>query len=347
MVLAEEALKEAATVLRVGGLVAFPTETVYGLGAAIHREEGIRRIFQVKGRPADNPLILHLYSKEQLSEVVSEIPQAARLLAEEFWPGPLTLVLPKKETVSAEVTAGLPTVAVRIPAHPVAIELLARIGIPVAAPSANLSGRPSPTLGSHVITDLNGKVELILDAGPTGIGVESTVLDLSGDHPRLLRPGGVTLEMLESALGKGAVESSQDLKSDRPLAPGMKYRHYAPDAPLFLLIGDEAKIRSALMERVEEDRRLGRKVAILTFSEDLEELSTSINEAPPLELLFYSLGRRDYPEEAASCLFTCLRRCNQEKVEIIYAASPERKGMGEAVFNRLWKAAGGNVVEIK
>lgn len=346
MVLAEEALKEAAKVLRVGGLVAFPTETVYGLGAAIHREEGIRRIFHVKGRPADNPLILHLYSEEQLSEVVSEIPQTAKILAEEYWPGPLTLVLPKKETVPAEVSAGLPTVAVRIPAHPVAIELLAKTGIPVAAPSANLSGRPSPTLGSHVITDLNGKVELILDAGPTGVGVESTVLDLSGDHPRLLRPGGVTLEMLETTLGKGAVESSQDLQSDRPLAPGMKYRHYAPDAPLFLFIGDEAKTRSALRERVEEERGLGRKVAILAFEEDLRRLSGSVNEAGPSDLLFCSLGRRNYPEEAANCLFTCLRRCNQEKAEVIYAVAPERKGMGEAVFNRLWKAAGGNVVEV-
>lgn len=329
---------EAAEVLRAGGLVAFPTETVYGLGAAVHRREGLMKIFTVKGRPADNPLILHLYSGGQLPEVAVEIPSQAMLLAEKFWPGPLTMVLPKKDSVPIEVTAGLPTVAVRVPSHPVALRLLEKTEIPVAAPSANLSGRPSPTLGSHVITDLDGKVEMILDAGATGVGVESTVLDLTGEKPRILRPGGVTLEMLEDLLGVGKVEAPSFIAAERPLAPGMKYRHYAPDAPLILFTGERTKVVSVLKEKISGEIAAGHKVAVLAFADD--------GPFPP-EAIFFSLGKREKPEEAAERLFASLRLCNQEKVETIYAVAPSRRGVGEAVFNRLWKAAGGNVVEVK
>lgn len=331
-------LEEAAAVLCRGGLVAFPTETVYGLGAAVQHREAIRRLFSVKGRPTDNPLIVHVYSSGGLQEVAADLPRVVDLLAERFWPGPLTLVLPKKENVPDEISAGLPTVAVRVPSHPVARQLLKIAGIPVAAPSANLSGRPSPTRGSHVIKDLNGLVEMILDAGPTGVGVESTVLDLTGEVPCILRPGGITREMLEEIFGCGGVaETSPGTESSRPPAPGMKYRHYAPQAPLFLVMGEQKAVNRYIADRVEEDQKNGRKAAVLAFEEDRKCFAGT---------LFFSLGKRGKIEEAAGRLFSLLRSCDDAGAEVIYAVTPSREGLGEAVFNRLWKAAGGNVVKL-
>ncbi len=331
-------LEEAAAVLRRGGLVAFPTETVYGLGASVLHREAIGRLFAVKGRPADNPLIVHIYSSGGLQEIAADLPEVVDQLAERFWPGPLTLVLPKKESVPEEVSAGLPTVAVRVPSHPVARELLKIAGIPVAAPSANLSGRPSPTRGSHVIKDLDGRVEMILDAGPTGVGVESTVLDLTGEVPRILRPGGVTREMLEEVFGRGGVkEIAPGTESSRPPSPGMKYRHYAPLAPLYLVMGEQEAVNRYIADRVAKDQKNGRKAAVLAFEEDRKSFAGT---------LFFSLGERGKPEEAAGRLFSLLRACDDAKVGVIYAVTPSREGLGEAVFNRLWKAAGGNVVKL-
>jgi L-threonylcarbamoyladenylate synthase len=336
----EEAhLREAAAILRRGGLVAFPTETVYGLGAAVNHPQAIQRLYAVKGRPVDNPLIVHLDSYQRLPAVAVAVPPAARRLAGKFWPGPLTMVLPKKATVPAEVSAGLPTVAVRVPAHPVALRLLELAGIPVAAPSANLSGRPSPTRGSHVVEDLDGLVEMILDAGPTGVGVESTVLDLTGETPRILRPGGVTREMLEGVFGVGQVEEADPatIESGRPLAPGMKYRHYAPKAPLYLVAGEPARVNRYIVDRLAEEEKTRRKPAVLAYDEDRDYYRG---------VLFFSLGKREKPEEAAERLFSLLRACDEAGAESIYAAAPSRTGLGRAVFNRLWKAAGGNVVEV-
>lgn len=336
----EEAyLQEAAVILRQGGLVAFPTETVYGLGAAVNHRRAIQRLYSVKGRPADNPLIVHLDSFGRLPEVAAAIPPAARLLAGKFWPGPLTMVLSKKETVPEEISAGLPTVAVRIPAHLVALRLLTLAGIPVAAPSANLSGRPSPTRGIHVAEDLNGLVEMILDAGSTGIGVESTVLDLTRKTPRILRPGGVTREMLEEVFGAGGVEEADPvMESGRPAAPGMKYRHYAPKAPLYLVVGKPARVNRYITDCLAEDHKARRKPAVLAFEEDRDYYR---------EVLFFSLGEREKPEKAAERLFSLLRACDEAGAESIYAVAPSRTGLGRAVFNRLWKAAGGNVVEVE
>ncbi len=336
----EEAyLREAAAILQQGGLVAFPTETVYGLGAAVTHPQAVQRVYSVKGRPADNPLIVHLDSYERLPLVAAAIPPAARRLAGKFWPGPLTMVLPKKATIPEEVSAGLPTVAVRVPAHPVALRLLALAGVPVAAPSANLSGRPSPTLGSHVAEDLDGLVEMILDAGPTGVGLESTVLDLTGKTPRILRPGGVTREMLEEVFGAGGVDEADPaaMESGRPLAPGMKYRHYAPKAPLYLVVGEPAKVNRYILDRLAEDEKARRKSAVLAYEEDRGYYR---------EALFFSLGERKKPEEAAERLFSLLRACDKAGAEAIYAVAPSYTGLGRAVFNRLWKAAGGNVVEV-
>jgi L-threonylcarbamoyladenylate synthase len=336
-----KALSKAATILRRGGLVAFPTETVYGLGAVIYNRTSVKSIFTVKGRPGDNPLIVHIYKREQLAEIALTVPAPTQLLAQRFWPGPLTMVLPKKAHIPAEVSAGLPTVAVRLPSHPVAQELLRQTDQPVAAPSANLSGRPSPTRGSHVISDLSGKIEMIIDAGPTGVGVESTVLDLTSTRPRILRPGGVTLEMLEAVLGLGTVDVPSQLKTDRPLAPGMKYRHYAPEAPLRLLTGEVEPVRRFLQETVSWQQQVGKRMGIIAYDEDRAFFpSTS-------EVFFFSLGQRENPAEGAERLFHILRLCDQAGVDEILAVAPPRREVGEAVYNRLLKAAGGKVEEIR
>lgn len=331
-----EYLDRAADVLRSGGLVAFPTETVYGLGAAMTHPTTVRRIFEVKGRPNDNPLILHIAEMGALEEIARSIPSVAWDLASKFWPGPLTMVFPARDTVPSEVTAGLPTVAVRIPNHPVALELMRRVGIPVAAPSANLSGRPSPTNGQDVAEDLNGAVEIILDAGPAGVGVESTVLDLTGDVPRILRPGGVTVEMLEEIFGHGGVEASWRIHADRPMAPGMKYRHYAPQAPMKVYRGAPEAVRDQIKLEVARDTSLGRHVAVLGF----EDSGNDYNGAT-----FLSLGNRNTPEEAARRIFALLRECDRLQVDRVYGESPTAHGLGLAVLNRLWKAAGGEVIE--
>ncbi|HEY8392446.1 MAG TPA: L-threonylcarbamoyladenylate synthase [Capillibacterium sp.] len=334
------ALARAAAILRRGGLVAFPTETVYGLGAVIYNRPGVQRIFTVKGRPGDNPLIVHIYREEQLYELAIEVPATALVLARRFWPGPLTMIMPKKESVPEEVSGGLPTVAIRWPSHPVAQELLRQTDLPVAAPSANLSGRPSPTRGSHVITDLDGKIEMIIDAGPTGVGVESTVLDLTSARPRILRPGGVTREMLEAVLGAGSVDAPDQIKCSRPLAPGMKYRHYAPQAPLHLLAGAPPSVQRYLKDKIDGALQDGKKLGILAYDEDKSVLPS------PAGVTFFSLGRRTNPAEGAERLFHLLRLCDQVGVDEIYAVAPPRTGVGEAVYNRLYKAAGGKVEEI-
>ena len=337
----QAALARAATILRRGGLVAFPTETVYGLGAVIYNRDSVKNIFTVKGRPGDNPLIVHIYQWEQMTELAREVPEPAKILAQRFWPGPLTMILPKKEEIPAEVSAGLPTVAIRLPSHPVARELLRQTGLPVAAPSANSSGRPSPTRSSHVIADLEGKIELIIDAGPTGVGVESTVLDLTGSKLRILRPGGVTREMLEAVFGPKMVEAPPQINCERPLAPGMKYRHYAPQAPLRLLTGDHDQVRRFLQQTAVQAQSGGKRIGIIAYDEDQNPAFNATG------VTFLSLGQRANPAEGAERLFHLLRLCDQAGVDEIYAVAPPRLGVGEAVFNRLYKAAGGKVEEIK
>lgn len=327
-------LGEAARILQNGGLVAFPTETVYGLGAVYDNESAIRKVFAVKGRPADNPLIVHIWGLTQLTELTAEIGPKAERLMEEFWPGPLTLIFPKKENVSAIVSAGLDTVAVRMPSHPVAQELLKLTGIPVAAPSANLSGRPSPTRGEHVREDLAGKIEIIIDAGPCSKGIESTVLSLTHRVPVILRPGSVTREMLEAALNE-PVEISGFREHDRPRAPGMKYRHYAPRAPVLLVEGENRKVVTEI------NRRLGLnpscKAIVLGSTENI---GLYHNE------WVLDLGPQGNFEIMATRLYQLLRFCDQLPVEIIYIEGIETAGVGLAVANRIQKAAGGNVIHV-
>ena len=265
-------LLEAAEILRSGGLVAFPTETVYGLGANALDEAAAKKIYAAKGRPSDNPLIAHISSMEELPALVREIPEAGRKLAEKYWPGPLTMIFPKKDVVPYGTTGGLDTVAVRMPSDPVANRLIKLAGIPVAAPSANTSGRPSPTRAEHVIEDMDGKIEMILDGGQVGIGVESTIVDVSGPVPTLLRPGAVTLEMLRETLGQVEVDPAilGPVKGDvKPKAPGMKYRHYAPKADMVLVEGAMEDVVDYINREAAKAMGAGKRVGIICTREVL------------------------------------------------------------------------------
>ena len=321
-------LDRAAEILRAGGLVALPTETVYGLGANGLDTEAVARIFEVKGRPQDNPLILHVASAEDLTKWCRDIPAEAWALTERFWPGPLTLVLKKRSAVPLRVTAGLETVAMRCPDHPLTREVLHLAGVPVAAPSANLSGKPSTTTAQHCVHDLWGKVEAILDGGPCRVGVESTILDLSVFPPRVLRPGGVTLEQLRSILPETELDPGLVKDGETPKAPGMKYRHYSPQAELRLLQGEKESVYGYI-DSLPDDG-----AAVMCF--EGEE-----GRFPGKRVLAY--GREDAPETLAAALFDCLRALDTPEIKLICARCPSEEGMGWAVVNRLKKAAGGKI----
>lgn len=355
----EAKLQEAAGILRAGGLVAFPTETVYGLGGNGLLKEASRSIYAAKGRPSDNPLILHISDMKELEPITREIPHRARTLAEHFWPGPLTMILNKAEIVPLETTGGLSTVAVRMPEHEVARRLIALAGVPVAAPSANTSGRPSPTTAAHVREDLEGKIEAILDGGPSGIGLESTIVDLSGEEPVLLRPGAITAEMLEKALGERvlldpALEKPLD-PSVHPKAPGMKYRHYAPKAPMVIIQGKEGNFAGEELLRVEEavdrqvDRSLedGKRTALICSDESLSYYQKRY-EAPLAkgQLILRTMGTRNREESIAHNLFSVLREMDEVQAEYIVAEGVNTEAIGYAVMNRMKKAAAQQVIYV-
>ncbi|MDK2915338.1 MAG: L-threonylcarbamoyladenylate synthase [Thermococcaceae archaeon] len=327
----ERKIRVAGRLILEGKLVAFPTETVYGLGADALNENAVRRIFEAKGRPPDNPLIIHIADLKDLKKVAASIPREAEMLAKKFWPGPLTLVLPKSEKVPYVTTGGLDTVAVRMPAHPVALALI-RASTPVAAPSANISGRPSPTLAEHVVDDFYGKIEAIIDGGPTWVGVESTVLDLTSERPTLLRPGGLPLEEIERVIGEVEVHPAvKGKKVDLAKAPGMKYRHYSPKTPVVVVEGNPEKRLEKIRELVEERRSQGLRVGVMaTARVDADE--------------FYFLGST--PEEVARNLFKALRTLDKSGVDVIIAEGIEEEGLGLAVMNRLRKAAGYRVIRV-
>jgi L-threonylcarbamoyladenylate synthase len=333
-------IREAGAVLRQGGLVAFPTETVYGLGANALDPRAVTGIFRAKGRPGDNPLIVHIEGPEALANYVERIPPAVSKLAERFWPGPLTLVIENRNKFPAVVTGGLETVAVRVPGHPVALALIRAAGVPVAAPSANISGRPSPTTAGHVMDDLAGRIDLVLDGGPSGLGVESTVLDLTGRNPVILRPGGVTRRELEAVLGPVELDPSVDGQAPggKPRSPGMKYTHYAPRAPLLLFEGCGKESMAARI--LAEAGRLageGRKVGILACEETAQIYA---REGYPVVVA----GRRSDPESVAAALYESLRRFDRMEVDVILAEGISEEGVGLAVMNRLRRAAGGNII---
>lgn len=328
-----ENLQKAAELLAGGGLVAFPTETVYGLGANALDEEAVAGIFRAKGRPQDNPLIVHVCSLDMIGPLVTKVPEAAVRLAGAFWPGPLTMIFPKSSAVPAAVSGGLDTVAIRFPAHMVARELIRRADLPIAAPSANLSGSPSPTTAQHCVHDLMGRVDAIVDSGSCGVGLESTVISLTGPLPRVLRPGGVTVEQLREVLGEVEVDPAVCA----PLAqgatassPGMKYRHYAPRARVILLEGD----RKAFTAYVNSHR--GEGVCALCFEEDL----------PGLEVPAVSYGGEQDSASQAARLFAALRSLDEQGAKTAYAHCPGRSGVGLAVYNRLLRAAAFEVVRL-
>lgn len=342
----DKQLEHAADVLKAGGLVAFPTETVYGLGANALDENAVKGIYKAKGRPSDNPLIVHIAETGILRTLTGSIPAVASKLTEAFWPGPLTLIFPKSDRIPAIITAGLDTVAIRMPSHPVALELIRKSGVPIAAPSANSSGRPSPTLARHVVEDLSGKVDIILDGGNAMVGLESTVLDITTDPPVILRPGGITEEQLRVVLGEvrtdPAILSGRVSSSAPPRSPGMKYRHYAPKAALLLVQGKSDSVVSEICRRASLYINEGTSVGILATDE------TKAQYAPSLQLScrILSLGSRRRPESMAANLFRCLREFDEKTVEFILAEMPESDGIGQAITNRLMKAAGGNIIRV-
>ncbi|MDR3584685.1 MAG: L-threonylcarbamoyladenylate synthase [Desulfosporosinus sp.] len=327
-----ELLKEGAEWLRAGELVAFPTETVYGLGANALDASACAKIFAAKGRPQDNPLIVHVCNRVMANLLVEGWTPAAELCVQHFWPGPLTLVMPKTANVLDIVTAGLPNVAIRMPSHPVALRLIEETGLPIAAPSANLSGKPSPTSGSHVWRDMKSKIPLILDAGACLVGLESTVLDLSGGIPTILRPGGISKEQLEAVLGE--IQVDELLENQVPKAPGMKYRHYAPQGEMILMVGSSERVVQRMGQEIYKGHARLKKVGVLCTLESAPFLHNRLPD------LLFVLGSKNRPEEVASNLFEGLRLCDERGMDIILAEGVEEGGLGTAIMNRLQKAAG-------
>ena len=334
-----ELMKEAGQVLKDGGLVAFPTETVYGLGGDALDAQASQKIYAAKGRPSDNPLIIHIADWEHLSAIVREIPEAAKKLADAFWPGPLTMIFNKSDLVPMETTGGLTTVAVRMPDHPVARDLIRYGGGYVAAPSANTSGRPSPATAEHVKDDLMGKIDMIVDGGHVGIGLESTIVDLTSDTPVILRPGYVNQQMLEEVLGKvemdrGLIAADSHIK---PKAPGMKYRHYAPKGNLVIVEGEQDAVISWIEAKSREYAEEGYKVGVIGTDETVDSYSTGFVR---------SIGSRQQEESIACHLFDVLREFDDLGASYIFSESFDTPKMGQAIMNRLLKAAGHQVVRV-
>jgi L-threonylcarbamoyladenylate synthase len=335
-----DAIEVAAAIIRGSGVVAFPTETVYGLGADALTPAAVSKIFEAKDRPPDNPIIVHVSGKSDLDKVAAEVPPVAKSLIDKFWPGPLTLLFKRRTAVPDITVAGLDTVAVRMPRHAVALSLIRASRTPIAAPSANVSGSPSPTTAQHVFSDLKGKIELILDGGESNIGVESTVLDITCDPPVVLRPGGTPVEEIESAIGRvnlhPAALAEINLDGYLAKAPGMKYKHYSPRALLVLVEGsDLIKLRSTVQQTADGLKERGkRKVAIIAPSARGYKAD-----------VIKSLGERDNLELIAKRLFPTLRKMDEEKVDAIVVEGIETHGLGLAIMNRLRRASGGNIVK--
>lgn len=335
----EALIREAGSILKSGGLVAFPTETVYGLGGDALNPLSSRKIYAAKGRPSDNPLIVHIADMEALGLIVREIPESAVRLAERFWPGPLTMILHKSERVPCETTGGLDTVAVRMPVNRIARELIRAAGGYVAAPSANRSGRPSPTVAKYVAEDLDGRVEMIIDGGDVKIGLESTIVDLTADRPVVLRPGYITRQQLEKVLAQVEEDSTlmRDDSGQAPKAPGMKYRHYAPKGDLTIVRGTEEAVAAYINGRCAAWKRENKRTGVICTDATAADYQADVCK---------SAGCREEEETIARELYRILREFDDEDVEVIYAEAFAEEGVGRAVMNRLLKAAGYKVVEV-
>lgn len=338
-------IKMAADIIKSGGLVAFPTETVYGLGANAFLESAAKKIYAAKGRPSDNPLIVHIASVGDIENIAKDIPDIFYKLAKKYWPGPMTVVLKKRDVVPYATSGGLDTVAVRLPENDIARALIKDSGVPIAAPSANTSGRPSPTKASHVFEDMNGKIDMIIDGGAVGIGVESTIIDLTSDIPTLLRPGAVTLEMLREICPRVDVDPAIEhllTGSEAPKAPGMKYKHYAPKADMKLIRGDESTVLEYLKEQVKKSDKI---TAVLTVDEHKEILDMISDKNSKMNIL--SLGSKKNPDSIAHNLFDILRKCDDIGAEYILSEVFDESGIGKAIMNRLKKAAGFDIIDVR
>lgn len=335
----EEMMLRAGDILLGGGLVAFPTETVYGLGGNALDAEASRKIYAAKGRPSDNPLIVHIADIDALSEIVKEVPQAAKDLADAFWPGPMTIILNKNDKVPMSTTGGLSTVAIRFPDNAIADAMILAGGGYIAAPSANTSGRPSPTTAKHVKDDLDGKIDMIIDGGPVGIGVESTIVDLTEDIPMVLRPGYINMDMLRGVLGEVRLDPGLHYSDPNfhPKAPGMKYRHYAPKAPLTIVEGPEDKVIAKIQELALEKEASGEKVGIIATDESAKSYSHGIVK---------SIGTRNEEITISMHLYGILREFDDLGVNVIYSEAFDTPKMGQAIMNRLIKAAGHQVIRL-
>ena len=334
----ETIMEEAGRLIAEGELVAFPTETVYGLGGDALHPEAARKIYAAKGRPSDNPLIVHIADFSDMERVAREVPEAARKLAGAFWPGPLTMIVWKSDAVPMATTGGMDTVAVRMPNHPVALDLIRKSGCLIAAPSANTSGRPSPTEASHVAEDLSGRIAMILDGGPVGIGIESTIIDLTETKPMVLRPGYITPQMLSEVLGEEVIIDPGIIAADdtrKPKAPGMKYKHYAPKAKAVIFSGAPEHVVSAICRRYDEQTAKGERVAILGLDEHRYGDRT-----------FISLGSEKRPQEAAARLFAALRELDERGDTVALCEAVDTAGIGLAVMNRMGRAAAFDIEQV-
>ena len=335
----EKWIEEAGQILKDGGLVAFPTETVYGLGANALDEEAAAKIYSAKGRPSDNPLIVHIADFSDLEKIVEEVPEEAKKLADAFWPGPLTMIMRKNEKVPYGTTGGLETVAVRMPNHDTALKMIRAGGGFIAAPSANTSGRPSPTMASHVAEDMNGKIDMILDGGSVGIGLESTIIDLSEEIPTILRPGFITQQMLADVIGRVEIDAAliDNNSKVHPKAPGMKYRHYAPKANMILIRGEKEKVAEKIRQLVEEELKEGRTPGILCAEETAHLYP---------EGMIKKIGTLREELTISRHLYGALREFDEEKVSSIFSETFEPPVLGTAIMNRLMKAAGHQLIEV-
>lgn len=331
-------MEEAGKLIASGELVAFPTETVYGLGGDALDPEAAHKIYSAKGRPSDNPLIVHIAEYEDMYRVGRNIPPQAKLLADAFWPGPLTMIVEKSDNVPYATTGGMDTVAVRMPNHPVALALIRKSGCLIAAPSANTSGRPSPSKASHVAEDLSGKIAMIIDGGEVSIGIESTIIDLTEKTPMVLRPGYITPKMLSDVLGEEVIIDPGIIAADdtkKPKAPGMKYKHYAPKADMIIVDGQKDAVISVINSKIAQAKEAGRKAAVIATEETKDKYNADI---------VLSIGSRSDEDTIAQHLYTILRECDELNVEAIYSESFSTPRIGQAIMNRLLKAAGHQVI---
>lgn len=335
----EKVFQAAAEILKQDGLVAFPTETVYGLGGDALKADAASKIYSAKGRPSDNPLIVHIAETDSVYQLAADVPEQAKKLMEAFWPGPLTIIFKKKKIVPDTTTGGLDTVAIRMPSHPAALKLIKDSGVYIAAPSANLSGRPSPTTAAHVMQDMQGRIDMILDGGAVGIGIESTIVDVTGDRPTILRPGFISAQMIKDILGDVTIDPAIACmdKNLRPKAPGMKYTHYAPKGQLTIVEGSREKVADEIERLVAEKKKAGYKTAVLADTDNVGLYSCEN---------VFDAGSKKNEITVSAGLYAILRSCDDIGADYIYSESFEECDMGYAIMNRLIKAAGHRVIHV-